>query len=221
MTSPPLSAPSPVVDLTGIPPVRQGQLRLIRVLPEYPGLVLKTIRPDRVDERGLVPSKRSIRNLRPLGCQTVPLREIEEFLVQCRRRHGQVGFRLPIAHVHGFVPTTEGLGMLVEKIVDATGNLAPTIHELVRANAFKPRHLAALEAFWRTCRAEHVVVGDLHAGNIAYTECRTGGPECVCIDGFGEKSFIPVHRWSRWINARKLDRVMRRVMQHIPGLPSC
>lgn len=217
MIAPPTSPSAPVLDLTGIPPLRQGQLRVIRVLPEFPGLVLKTIRPDRVDSRGLVRSKNSVRNLRPLGCQTVPMREIMEFLVQCRRRHGQSGFRLPIAHVHGFVPTTEGLGMLVEKIVDAEGNLAPTIQELARANALEDRHRAALEAFWRTCRAGHVVFGDLHFGNIAYTECRAGGPECVGIDGFGEKSFIPVHRWSRWINARKLDRVMGREMRYLPA----
>jgi hypothetical protein len=219
MSESPFHVPTEVIDLAAIPPLRQGQLRNIRVLPGFPGLILKTIRPERVDMRGFVHSKNAIRNLRPRGCQTVPLRELEEFLIQCRRRHRQVGYRLPIAHVHGLVATTEGIGMLVERIADAQGGLAPTIGELINTNAIGSGHVAALETWWRTCRADHVVVGDLHAGNIAYTECRSGGPECVCIDGFGEKSFFPVHRLSRRINARKLDRVMRRMMERLSGRP--
>lgn len=212
----PLTPALPFVDLADRPPLRQGLLRNIRVLPEFPGLVLKTIRPDRVAANGFVHSKNAVRNLRPLGCQTVPRREVEEFLIQCRRRHCEIGFRLPIAHVHGFVATSEGLGMLVEQIHDEQGRLAPTLREILQSRTVTAAHRTALETFWRACRDHHVVVGDLHPGNIAYTECRSGGPECVCIDGFGEKSFFPVHRWSRWINAQKLDRVIRRVLKRIP-----
>lgn len=219
MPEPTLVLHSDVIDLTAIPPLRRGNMRNIRVLPQFPGLVLKTVRPDLVDERGLFLIRSRIQNLRYPGCQAAAKREVEEFLIQSRMRHWQVGYRLPIAHVFGFVPTTEGLGMLVERIVDARGELAPTIHDLVRTNAFGPEQEAALESFWRRCRTDHVVVGDVHAANIAYTECRTGGPECVCIDGFGEKAFFPVHRWSRWLNARKLDRVRARVMKSLPVRP--
>lgn len=213
MPESPIALHSEVIDLTAIPPLRQGNMRNIRLLPQFPGLVLKTIRPELVDQRGLFRIRNRVQNLRSRGCQSASLREIDEFLIQCRMRHRQVGYRLPITHIFGFVPTTEGLGMLVERIVDSHGELAPTISTLVKSNSIGPQHMAALESFWTRCRTDHVVLGDVHPANIVYTECRAGGPECVCIDGFGEKAFIPVHRLSRWLNARKLDRIRGRVME--------
>ena len=58
--------------------------------------------------------------------------------------------------------------------------------------------------------------GDLTVNNIVYTEARDPRGEFVAIDGFGEKSAIPLHRWSRILNDRKIERVRRRLMSAMP-----
>jgi hypothetical protein len=52
--------------------------------------------------------------------------------------------------------------------------------------------------------------------NIVYTEVRDLQGQFIAIDGFGEKSVIPFHRWSRFLNDRKIERVRGRLMSALP-----
>jgi hypothetical protein len=45
----------------------------------------------------------------------------------------------------------------------------------------------------------HITIQDLSAKNIVFTESRSGQPECICIDGYGERNLIPVYHWSKKI----------------------
>ena len=123
---------------------------------------------------------------------------------------------LPFARIYGLVTTSAGLGLAVERITDGDGSLAPTMIELISNGQFKKRHLQAFERFLARCRDLHVVFGDLTVNNIVYTEARDPRGEFVAIDGFGEKSAIPLHRWSKILNDRKIERVRRRLMSAIP-----
>ena len=112
--------------------------------------------------------------------------------------------------------TSAGLGLAVERITDGNGGLAPTMIELISNGQFEKRHLQALERFLARCRELRVVFGDLTVNNIVYTEARDPRGEFVAIDGFGEKSAIPLHRWSKILNDRKIERVRRRLMSAMP-----
>jgi hypothetical protein len=136
--------------------------------------------------------------------------------VLCRRQYGRDLAGLPFARIHGLVSTSAGLGLVVERISGADGGLAPTMIELVANRQFEKRHLEAVERFFARCRDLHVVFGDLTVNNIVYTEARDPDGEFIAVDGFGEKSAIPVHRWSRFLNDRKIERVRRRLMSSVP-----
>ena len=75
---------------------------------------------------------------------------------------------------------------------------------------------AAMERFIERCRALHVVFGDMTVNNIVYSERRDPNGEFVAVDGFGEKSALPIHRWSRLLNDRKIDRVRWRILSAVP-----
>ena len=203
------------LDVSSLEIVSRGQKRNIRILPGSTNAVLKTIRPDIVDSSGQFMHKNLLQSLRPHGCHCSTLRELEEYIIQCRRNHASNQHSLPIAHIIGLLPTNEGLGLLVEKITDQHGDLAPTMAELIKSNKIKNKHLSALEDFRNRCIDNHIVIGDLHAGNITYTESRSNKPECVCIDGYGEKALIPVHRWSRTLNRARINKIINRILNII------
>lgn len=100
--------------------------------------------------------------------------------------------------------------MLTERIVGADGNLAPTLHDLKRNGGLDDRHMLAMRRFRQRCIDLQVVLGDNNATNVVYTEQRSGEPEFVAIDGFGEKAFIPVHRWSRFFNTMRIKRTFNK-----------
>jgi hypothetical protein len=60
-----------------------------------------------------------------------------------------------------------------------------------------------------------VIVGDLHAGNIAYGSDSRGGPRFVLIDGFGEKHAVPFTSMSRRLNARNTRKLYARMREQL------
>lgn len=203
------------IELSDLKIERQGSTRNIRILPEFPNSVMKTIRPECVDKRGRLFGKGKLQKTRPLGCYSSTHRELEEYIIQRRLHHANTTIKLPIAHIHGIPMTSEGLGLLVEKITNCSGELAPTIAQLGKLRQIDNKHLLAIEKLRLSCVTNHIVIGDLHAGNIVYTETRSNTPECVCIDGYGEKALIPVHRWNARVNARRINKKINGILKWI------
>lgn len=194
--------------------LKQGKMRNIYALPGDSRVVLKTIRRKLLDENGNIIGSGKIKNIRGYGGYHVFVREIGEYIRLNKLKSCRPDLKIPVAKIYEIVETDEGLGLVEEKICDPSGRLASTIKEICREGSFSERHAQALDAFARTCKECHVVIGDLHSGNIVYTEDRSGFPECVCVDGLGEKAFFPIHRLSKFANARKIDRNLRRMRIH-------
>lgn len=204
------------IDLAECVLVRSGRTRNVHEHPGLPGILIKTLKPDVVDEAGHFKAYEWWKKGRPHGAYFSFRREIDELIVLCRRHYGREPSRFPFARICGLVITSSGLGLAVERIAGVDGKLAPTMLDLVSAGTFGRGHLQAMERFLARCRELHVVFGDLTTANIVYTEARDPQGEFVAVDGFGEKSAIPVHRWSRLFNDRKIERVRRRLMRSAP-----
>lgn len=203
------------IDIAECVLVAKGKVRNVYEHSNLPGLLIKTLRPDVVDDAGFFNPTRRLKRLRPVGAYFVFQRELTEFIIQCRRRFRRDTSRLPIPQLYGLVRTSNGIGLVVEKVATANGGLAPTLRELVQSSSFDDKHRRALERFFVECTKAHAVFGDLNAGNLVYTETRDPAGEFVCIDGFGEKAFIPIHRWSRFCNSRMLARARRKMLNLI------
>jgi hypothetical protein len=205
------------IDLADCELVKSGRTRNVHAHVNLPGLLIKTLKPDLVDRTGHFNAYEWWKKGRPHGAYFSFHREIDEFIVLCRRQYGRSLAGLPFARIHGLVSTGAGLGLVVERISGADGGPAPTMIELIANRRFEKRHLEAVERFLTRCRDLHIVFGDLTVNNIVYTETRDPDGEFIAVDGFGEKSAIPLHRWSKVLNDRKIERVRRRLMSAVPA----
>ena len=111
--------------------------------------------------------------------------------------------RLPLIQTAGLVRTTKGLGLSVEKITGPDGSLAPTLGKLHKTGVFDESYLVRLNHFVDLIFQLRIVASDLHQDNIVWDHSTDS---FVAIDGFGERTLIPIHVWSRTINDHKLKK---------------
>ena len=191
------------------PPLAIGNLRAIHHHPQHPELLINTLRPEAVARRFDAPG-RWYKRLPRARQYTGFVRELKEYVaLLARAPHGIA----PVARMLGIVETDLGVGLVSEKVLDAHGALAPSLHAIYRqqggASAWTD---AALEKLLEELLRFNVIVGDLHASNIVYgTDSRGGAPRLVLIDGFGEKNLLPLKSLSRRLNQRNTQRVYRRL----------
>ena len=204
------------IDLADCVLVKSGRTRNVHEHEDLPGVLIKTLQPDVMDANGHIKAYEWWKKGRPHGAYIAFCREIDELIVLCRRQYGREPCSLPFARIYGLVPTSAGLGLVVERISDGNGGVAPTMLDLIAKGRFEKRHVQALKHFLARCRDLHVVFGDMTVNNIVYTEVRDLQGQFIAIDGFGEKSVIPFHRWSRFLNDRKIERVRGRLMSALP-----
>ncbi|SOH95378.1 PhoP regulatory network protein YrbL [Monaibacterium marinum] len=190
--------------------VAAGSLREVYTHPTDDSVLIKVVRADMVGPDGH-PSQISRKGKRPWGVYLAFRREIDEYLIAARRQIATPRLKLPFARPIGLVPTTRGLGLLVERISD-NGATVPTLQMLHKSGQLTPQHVAALRRFFSYCIRYHIVLGDVHLGNLVVDP--TAPDKLICIDGFGEKTLIPVHRYSPWLNQRKLERKLARILKH-------
>ena len=180
----------------------RGSLRDVYVHPDDDTVLIKVIRRDMIGDDGH-PSDSVGKRERPWGVYLAFRRELDEYMVCARRRIGDPAFRYPFSRPLGLVETTHGLGLLVERIGTADAP-APTLAQLNAEGRLTQAHLATIDRFFDYCAAHHVVLGDVHLGNLVLDPADPG--RAICIDGFGEKTLIPAHRYSRRLNRRALER---------------
>lgn len=191
-------------------PLAQGRNRLVYQHPHDPATLIKVFRPDRLDSEGRCVRSKTTLFKRRRSAFDIVAREVEELLLWMRQFHLQVHEWPPFAISRGFVATSLGWGLAVEKIVNANGHLGLTLGEISRRRLVTDEHEAALNAFFERCERSHVVLCSTHLENLVFTTVRSGGPEVVCVDGLGENVSIPTHQWSRRLNAIRLRRLAEK-----------
>ena len=152
------------------------------------------------------PSQASGKGNNPWGVYLAYRREIDEYLIAARRQIANPQLKLPFARPIGLVSTTRGLGLLVERI-SKNGVIVPSLQTLRKNQDLTEEHVLAVRRFFTYCIRHHIVLGDVHLGNLVVSP--TDPQKLICIDGFGEKTLIPVHRYSHRLNQRKLARILK------------
>lgn len=199
--------------------VASGGTRIVYQHPFQDGMLIKIIRPEIVGRNGAVVTSRKrrrkfrIARLRPFGVYVTFHREMRETLRLARRTYPRLDFPFPFPRAHGLIWTTQGLGLVVEKIASSDNSLAPSLHELLEAGRFTETHWRQLKALFELCERHHLVVGDLNPHNFLYQDI--GGGRFVVIDSIGEKSWIPIYELSFLCNRLKLRHKFRLLAERI------
>ena len=198
--------PAWVIPLAGARRLSRGAEKEVFERPGKPSQVVKVFRDDVV--RHLASSRRLklvLRRRGLVGPYKTMLRQHRAFLDAMLLAPG-LGRPPPLAQPRGVVLTERGLGQLCQKIRDETGALAPTLSALARDGRLGAELVAPLNAFVADIYAFNIVVTDLSPPNVVL-EARRGRRRFVLIDGFGCRTLVPLRRWSRRANARRLDRL--------------
>ncbi|QFI66303.1 hypothetical protein EKH55_1429 [Sinorhizobium alkalisoli] len=177
----------------------------------YPNILVKVLRiRGNSGERQSTRMLRFIDRFKRFGAYRTFRREVDEFIEQARKFTLSDTADLPIPGVLGFVQTEHGLGLVVEKITMANGQLAPTLRDLALAGRLTARHLAMIDELFERCRRLHIVLMDCNAGNFVVTD-RRGFEELMCIDGTGEKSPLRIFALSRRANGFRLRQMREKL----------
>lgn len=183
----------------------------------YPDILIKTIKPSAQTAGGNRKVKSRLfffKKWRRFGAYMVFRRELEEYLNLARKFSGDRK-ELPIAKIFGFVPTSQGLGMIVERVASRDGSLAPTLRRLIQERRFEQKHLDGLNEFFRQASQFHVVLMDCNLGNFVWSDAHDGCPRVICVDGTGEKSPVGLNAMSNLFNRIKLRRYRARLHAQI------
>lgn len=196
---------SGVIDLSGTAPIARGAVRDVYARPGRSEQILKRLRADKravYDRRpGLVAR---LKRRHTLGPYKYFLKEYRCYLRTAHRAE-RMGLAIPIAEFGAVVRTDRGLAQVVSKVSAGNGELAPTLRALLRADGFADDLLALLNRFVADIYALGVVAPDLSAGNVVL-DGEAVPRRFVLVDGYGEKSFVPLRNWIPALNARRLDR---------------
>jgi hypothetical protein len=196
------------IALRGIAPVASGLNQHVHQHPGDPDLLIKTLRPDKAEQRFL--RKRGIPVKRRHGIYTGWFRELNEYVALRARLPGPHPDFLQ--HLHGFVETDLGLGLVVGKVKDRSGALAPTLGQAVLERGLTAELRAQVAALRDLLNRYDVVTNDLTKSNILCGWSEALGDHLVIIEGLGDHSFIPLATWSRRVNRRGNDRHFHRIM---------
>lgn len=189
--------------LRDVEPIAQGNKRFVFQHPADPNLLIKVWKPDVVEERwrGERPWYKPTRRY---GQYVSFQREMSEYL--------SLAVKFPkgvpvLQKLSGIIDTDYGIGVVVEKLVGRDGGLAPNLATLARLEGVTPGLLEKLDQFRDELLRYGVIVGKLHDKNLVLA-LRGEEERFVMVDGYGEKTAIPIHTWSAWINAHHTrDRV--------------
>lgn len=193
--------------------VAQGASRAVFENRSYPDILIKTVKPTAQTVGGNRKIKHKyffLRKWRRFGAYMSFRREVEEYLNLARRFVGEQP-DLPIAKIHGFIETSRGLGMVVEKVAARDGSLAPTLSRLILDGRFEQKHLDALNEFFREASRLHVILMDANLGNFVWAEHRGAKPLVICVDGTGEKTALKLYSMSNILNRWRLWRYKKRL----------
>jgi hypothetical protein len=114
--------------------------------------------------------------------------------------------------VLGLAQTSLGLGLLVEKISDGQGGLAPTVEQLAYDGRLDPALIRQLDFFIDALADNHIILNDVSPRNIVLGQNAEGTTGLFLIDGFGSKQAVPVYAFSKALNRRRLQRKYQKMM---------
>ena len=191
--------------------IARGSERHVYLVPNAPDMLLKVMRSKHL--RTIVQTDdKTFRGWLKIRKAYALYRREQKVWNDAMLRAANRGSFPPLAGISTLVLTQSGLGQLVERIVDADGNTAPTLDDLLRQPLPEDK-LAALNTFVAALYDWHIPAYDLGPKNIVWD---TASKRFVLVDGFGDRAVLPLKTWFRRLNNRRLDRAFAETAQKCP-----
>jgi hypothetical protein len=199
-----------LLDLAGLKPIAAGAERLVYQHPHDPSLLVKVVDfPAMADHLSTRPLRRWRKDHQREGAYRNHVAELAEYTAAQNAAAGR--WKVPMARILGLAQTNMGLGLLVEKITDGKGGLAPTVEQIVRDCGLDETLERELDYFFDTLADHHIILNDVSARNVVMGQNADGEDGLYLIDGFGSKQAVPVFAYSKMLNRRRILRKYLRL----------
>lgn len=202
-----------MIDLKGQAPVASGSLQLVYQHPTEPDYLIKILQLDKMRKRW----NRKSRGLpipRRFGLYSAWIREVSEYMALRSRMPDGVAPEFMQRH-YGFVDTDIGPGMLVGKVTDREGALAPDLALVVQRHGITDDLCRKLVQLRSRIEELNLPTTDISVRNILLGWSEAQGDHLVVIEGFGMNTLIPVKRWIPALNRRSIRRHFMRTFKQV------
>jgi hypothetical protein len=196
--------------------VAKGVQRAVYLHPLDPTKLVKVLRPAIT-----MPKRNNFNGIMDRLLPSTKLRQIRKEYAEYLRvmlQHPEPDFDTPIAHMFGFVTTTEGLGCITERVMQRDGQIGETLGAMAKAGTLTTAHIDLLNDAIARIYAYNIRASDMNPDNFVFGHRDNGtGPgseECVLVDGFGDIHAIPVRSMARWSNRMGLDDSCKRLARN-------
>ena len=205
---------NPVV-LKNETPLADGKTQIVYRHPDDPNLLIKVRKLDKL-QRAYQRRFGGMIGYKPRhGHYTTWRRELDHYFSVCLR----LGYRPHfLQQYHGVVDTDLGLGLVVGRIADRSGSLAPTLKEVVNSAGLTSDLRAKVEELARQMNELRISTNDISVSNIVCGWNERFKGHLVVIEGIGVNTFIPLARFSNYFNVRSNNRHFARVLYSMEKL---
>lgn len=117
-----------------------------------------------------------------------------------------------LRRIDGFVDTDLGLGMVVEKLTDRDGKLAPTLPRMIAEGRFTDEIRNQFEMLLQAVsKCEGVTIARLRPKDVVCAHDPVRGYRLVLVDGLGDHVLVPLRKMFAFLNRRHLRKRLLRL----------
>ena len=201
-----------MITLKDITPIAQGSTQTIYPYPDYPERLIKVRKLKTMQKKYDRKIGGRIGYKRQHGLYAAWMRELDHYFSIALRLGRRPTF---LQHYYGVVDTDLGLGLVVGKETDRNGNVAPTLQDLAKRGEFTREVQQQLEDLLKLINELRISTTDVNMNNIVYGWSEDAGNHLVMIEGIGVNTFIPLSRFSNYLNIRSNNRHFERTYRSL------
>jgi hypothetical protein len=204
------------IKLKGLTPVSAGALQFVYQHPSEPDYLIKILRLDRMRKRWARKS-RGLPITRRFGLYNAWVRELKTY-IELRSRSPDGQCPEFVQRHYGLTDTDLGIGLLVGKVKDRAGNLAPPLSKVVQQHGFTEELRKKFADLQTKIEALNIVTSDINGYNILLGWSEQHGDHLVIIEGLGDNTLIPVKTMFRFLNRASIRRHFARTFTRLERL---
>lgn len=191
-------------------PIAAGTSQFVYAHPDDSALLIKVLKREKLQKSYDRKVGGRIGYKRRHGLYVTWMRELEHYFSVTIR----LGYRPTfLQRYHGVFDTDLGLGMVVGKETDRSGNLAPTLQTLARSGKLTTEMKQQFQGLLTQLNELRISTTDINMNNIVCSWSESAGDHLVLIEGIGVNTFIPLAKFSNYLNVRSNNRHFAKTLR--------
>ena len=191
-------------------PIAEGGTQTVYQHPGDPSLLVKVRKIEHLQRAYDRKLGGMIGYRRRHGLHTTWMRELEHYFSV----HLRLGYHPQfLQRYYGVTDTDLGLGLVVGKVTDRSGALAPILGDVVLQSGATPKLRQEVNELLKQLNDLRISTTDISVRNIVCGWSETAGDHLVLIEGIGVNTFIPLARFSNFFNVRSNNRHFAKTLR--------